>query len=63
MTRTQVIDDLERQIESLNTVSTLLLTNDGSDVTPGQIAGLLNIFLENIHPCLHQLRSGKAAEI
>jgi hypothetical protein len=60
MSRTQVIDELERQVESLKTVSDLLLTNDGNDVTPGQIAGLLNVFLHNIYPCPHQLRPGKS---
>lgn len=60
MSRTQIIDELERQVESLKTVSDLLLTNDGNDVTPGQIAGLLNVFLDNIYPCLHQLRPGKS---
>lgn len=58
MTRSQVIDELERQLNSLRTVSDLLLTNDGNDITPPQIAGLLNIFLDNIHPCLSQIRSG-----
>lgn len=58
MTRSQVIDELERQFNSLKTVSDLLLTNDGNDITPPQIAGLLNIFLDNIYPCLNQIRSG-----
>lgn len=58
MSRGKAIDELERQLNSLKTVSDLLLTNDGNDVTPGQIAGVLNVFLDNIYPCLHQIRSG-----
>lgn len=60
MTRNKIIDELERQVEALRTVSDLLLTNDGNDITPGQIAGLLNVFLDNIYPCIHQMRSGKS---
>jgi len=58
MTRGRAIDELERQLNSLRTVSDLLLTNDGNDVTPDQIAGVLNVFLDNIYPCLNQIRSG-----
>jgi hypothetical protein len=60
MTRTQVVDELERQLNSLGTVSDLLLANDGNEVSPSQIAGLLNVFLDNIYPCLNQIRSGKS---
>lgn len=55
MTSAKALDELERQIRSLKTVSDLLLTNNGNDVTPGQIAGLLNVFLDNMDSCLSQI--------
>ncbi len=52
------LDELERQIHSLRTVSDLLLTNEGNDVTPSQIAGLLNVFLDSMDSCLSQISRG-----
>ncbi len=52
---TKQLDELERLIHSLRTVSDLLLTNDGNDVTPGQVAGVLNAFLDGMDSCLNQI--------
>lgn len=52
------LDELERQIHSLRTVSDLLMTNEGNDVTPSQIAGLLNVFLDSMDLCLSQISRG-----
>ncbi len=52
------LDELERQIHSLRTVSDLLLTNDGNDIRPSQIAGLLNVFLDSMESCLSQISRG-----
>lgn len=52
------LDELERQIHSLRTVSDLLLTNNGSDVSPSQIAGLLNVFLDSMDSCLRRISRG-----
>ena len=52
------LDELERQIHSLRTVSDLLLTYEGNDVSPSQIAGLLNVFLDSMDSCLSQISRG-----
>ncbi len=57
MNRTQALDELERQLDSLRTLSDLISTNCGSDGTPALIAGILNLLLDNldiIHICLLQ---------
>ena len=42
------LDELERQIHAMKTVSSLMLTNNEADISLSQIAGLLNVFLDQM---------------
>jgi hypothetical protein len=42
------LDELERQIHAMKTVSDLMLTNNEDDISLPQIAGLLNVFLDQM---------------
>lgn len=55
--RLKPIDELERQIYALRTVSNLMLTND-EEIRPSELAGLLNVFLDSMTTCLNQIDRG-----